>query len=278
MTFVGIRSLRWGEPIPDVEPKRYRNRDGYIRLRWLVAPNCYVEEYEHRIVAGRPHPRYHVHHLNGDPADNRPENLKVLTPEEHGALHAHDQGRDPALDGYRSRQARTKAERRIERERVLRERREMVRRLFLDEGLTTEQIGREIGLHPAGVSRILRQAGVPQQRGRRPTGPKRETIWTLAARSGGYCETCIGTRIGAHVHHRQPRQMGGTRRAEINSPANLLHLCAPCHAAIESNRELAYRQGWLVHSGSDPAQVPVTLATGTVFLLPDGTYRRERTG
>lgn len=29
-----------------------------------------------------------VHHVNGDPADNRPENLAVMTQPEHVSLHA----------------------------------------------------------------------------------------------------------------------------------------------------------------------------------------------
>lgn len=32
-------------------------------------------------------PNEHVHHLNGDCTDDRPENLELLSPEAHGRLH-----------------------------------------------------------------------------------------------------------------------------------------------------------------------------------------------
>lgn len=57
---------------------------GYVWIRTADG----ASEYEHRIVAegmiGRPlEPWEHVHHRNGDKADNRPENLVVLNAEVH---------------------------------------------------------------------------------------------------------------------------------------------------------------------------------------------------
>jgi hypothetical protein len=56
-------------------------------------------EREHRAVAGvitrpRGQPRLIVHHRNGDPTDNRPENLAVMTQAEHAKLHDPERQRD----------------------------------------------------------------------------------------------------------------------------------------------------------------------------------------
>ncbi|GAA1138557.1 hypothetical protein [Nocardioides aquiterrae] len=85
-------------------------------------------------------------------------------------------------------------------------------------------------------------------------------------------ELC-GTRLfdeswtGDHsFHHRQPRGMGGSRRREVNSPANVMLLCGSgttgCHGFIEKYRSSAEQEGWLVRHGQDPAEVPVTVFGG----------------
>lgn len=51
--------------------------DGYVAEHRLVA-------WEHGILTD---PSDHVHHLNHDTLDNRPENLSSLTPTEHSVLH-----------------------------------------------------------------------------------------------------------------------------------------------------------------------------------------------
>ena len=61
-----------------------KREDGYIV--------CEKRKYEHRCVAermlGRPLTRHDiVHHKNGNPSDNRPENLEVMTKAEHQVLH-----------------------------------------------------------------------------------------------------------------------------------------------------------------------------------------------
>jgi hypothetical protein len=77
-----IRQLRAGERPPPGNPVgRYRNADGYVRLRWQTGPRSYVESYEHRHVA-QPPDGMRVHH-RGARDDNRPRALLTVTPAEH---------------------------------------------------------------------------------------------------------------------------------------------------------------------------------------------------
>lgn len=143
----------------------------------------------------------------------------------------------------------------------------------------------------------MRRTGFPSRprevkkpRPRRTTGPTSTTRDIVWARAGGRCEVCGGSLAGPtgfSVHHRLPRRMGGSRRAELNTPSNLLVVCGSgttgCHGRIESNRERAHEDGLLLHDGQDPASVPVMLADPfhpsrwprLVWLAIDGTYTEE---
>lgn len=98
-------------------------------------------------------------------------------------------------------------------------------------------------------------------------------------RANGSCEVCGMTlRIYAQIHHRKPRGMGGTKRADSGSAANGLYIHQKCHETIERNRTTGYRKGWLVHQGDDPVQVPVQLWYGWHLLNEDGSVQKYRQG
>jgi 5-methylcytosine-specific restriction enzyme A len=91
-------------------------------------------------------------------------------------------------------------------------------------------------------------------------------------RDGNRCVLC--GRHATEVHHRRPRQMGGSRLAYLNMPGNLICLCSDHHRHIEANRTWAYAEGLLVPSfGAKPSDRPVHLADGW-WLLDDEGQRR----
>lgn len=94
----------------------------------------------------------------------------------------------------------------------------------------------------------------------RATGPDLRTRQAVIDRDQRRCVRC-GEPM-AHIHHRRPRGMGGSRDPLTNRTANLVCLCPGCHDWIERHRADAYRDGWLVHRWDDPAEVAI--------LLPDG--------
>lgn len=119
---------------------------------------------------------------------------------------------------------------------------------------------------------------------RRYTGPSRETVNRVILRDGWTCVRC-GQDIGGDrgldwvCHHRRPRGLGGSRRADTNTCVNLLTLCTPCHVHVESHRGEALRNGWLVVQGTDPATVGVLVARESRFVyLADGRYSDDPPG
>lgn len=113
------------------------------------------------------------------------------------------------------------------------------------------------------------------------TGPDAATVYLVWDRDGGCC-ACCGRTLSAgwrgldwSVQHRVPRGRGGT-----NNPANLILLCGSattgCHGDAESQRTVAYRRGYLVETGADPALVPVWYPDGRWLLTPEGGRKRPR--
>lgn len=94
------------------------------------------------------------------------------------------------------------------------------------------------------------------------SGPSDAVRLIVIEREGHQCKRCLRYVPAGEgsIHHRRPRQMGGTRWPGINLPSNLAWICGSgttgCHGYIESHRDEAYRMGWLVHNWDDPALIP----------------------
>lgn len=89
------------------------------------------------------------------------------------------------------------------------------------------------------------------------------------------CEVIASCSYGlkTQFHHRRPRGMGGSRRSDTNLAANGLAVCDACHAYIESERDVARENGWLVRQTRDPIDVVVLRRGVWVFLDNNGDYR-----
>lgn len=86
----------------------------------------------------------------------------------------------------------------------------------------------------------------------------------LKERSGSVCEI-DGCGVATDWHHRKNRSQGG-----LWTPANGLHLAAPCHRWVTENPLAAVGHGWSVLSWQDPLDVPVRLHYGLHKLTDDG--------
>ncbi len=47
--------------------------------------------------------------------------------------------------------------------------------------------------------------------------------------------------------------MGSSNRGSTNKASNLICLCEPCHREVESNREMALLEGYLVPQHGEPS-------------------------
>lgn len=203
---MSIRTLRPGEPIPAGEPRRYIEGRGYVRLRWHVGPNEYVEQYEHRLVAGQPDAD--VHHQNDRKADNRPGNLQPLTKEQHALLHGSRATRRFAP--YRSRTEMEKAGRGIARRGARGAEVAEMARLYAT-GLSTTEVGRQVGIDASNVSRRLRAAGVemrPRDRAFYRPGIDRDAVRRMHADGVRVAEMCRRLGVGRGRLHKVLDDLG----------------------------------------------------------------------
>lgn len=175
-----VRTLRPGEVRPDGEPSRYPDRAGYVRLRWHVGPNEYVEIREHRAVLGLDAP--HVHHRNRDTSDNRPENLAALTVSEHASLHGKERQK---FDRIRA------------------------AKLYAA-GLSTPELARVFGVHHVSVFRGLRAVGVTLRRPGVSARVEVDERAVIALYQSGLGRRAVGQAlgIGAEIVERVLRERG----------------------------------------------------------------------
>jgi len=90
-------------------------------------------------------------------------------------------------------------------------------------------------------------------------------------RDNGCCVVC-GEAM-QQIHHRRPRGMGGSsNNLVINMAGNLIAVCNADHAWIESNRDRARDNGWLIPQAIIPVTVPLWWFGRFVLLDNDGRY------
>ena len=101
----------------------------------------------------------------------------------------------------------------------------------------------------------------------RKTGPDKRTVELVRDRAGGICEIC-GWAESQQLHHRKARGRGGSRDPLINAPSNLVFICYPCHASVESQRVKAINEGHLISQfNRDTADCIPVLYRGTWRVL-----------
>lgn len=105
-----------------------------------------------------------------------------------------------------------------------------------------------------------------------PSAFSDETRERIYVRARGMCDKCgMAVSGGMHFHHRNPRRMGGSLDSALGLPSNGLLLHPSCHDFIESRRKAAAQMGYILGVAQVPAEWPVYLWHGWVWLNDDGT-------
>lgn len=101
-------------------------------------------------------------------------------------------------------------------------------------------------------------------------------------REGGRCLVSgqpLGDRDGDtwHLHHRRPKSMGGTRRANEDTLPNVIAVMPSAHREIHAHPDRSRPLGWLLpHTEEEPGRIPLRTWRGWRFLTDDGGYREVR--
>src|SRR5690349_13149644 len=100
--------------------------------------------------------------------------------------------------------------------------------------------GRRLYQRARALQRAKKAAAKPRVS---PTKQAAKAALPIAAglvkrRAKGMCEWCGMPCPQGHVHHRRPRQAGGTGLVATNSASNLLWLHPECHEHIEDRKSV----------------------------------------
>lgn len=109
-----------------------------------------------------------------------------------------------------------------------------------------------------------------------------ETRFVVFVRANYQCERCyekLHGVFGASVHHRRPRMMGGSKKAELHQPANLIVLCGSgvsgCHGWVESNRDKAREHGYLIYKVASAGEIPFRDVNGKWHQIDNFGQKRQ---
>lgn len=290
-----IRSLKPGEEVPPGAPRRYPNDRGYMRLRWKVGTGQYVEAYEHRVVDGVVTDAEHVHHLNHQVDDNRPDNLRPMSAAEHRSAHReervpqwqemrvmYEQGTSSGQVAKHFGCDESTVWRALDRQGVtFRSSSDYAAVLPIDRAAEQYEAGRsaaslaaEYRITKMEIIESLRKAGVKIRKPGRPKNHSRmaENSARLGVRrrSGGACEVCV-TEKATNFQHRLAAGQGGPWTVP-----NGMDVCGNgnldgCHGRIHQNPKLAVYNGWTVNSWDNPEKKQVLRRGEWVWLRPDGS-------
>ena len=105
-----------------------------------------------------------------------------------------------------------------------------------------------------------------------------DTVLDVIEREKSHCAVCgLPVNGRGHIHHRKPRQMGGSRN--LDRLSNLIYLHTDCHLKhVEQQRRRAVENGWIVQGDIDPAETPIMYMLNCyVYLTDDGRIIEMRT-